>query len=340
MTHKKPNQTPSVLLTGATGFVGKALRNKLHAAGITYSSAVRAPLPSGKSDNLFGQVHNVSEIGSATCWDSALKNTDAIIHLAARAHIMNDTTTDPLQSFREVNTAGTLRLARAAADAGVRRFIFLSSIKVNGESTSDQPFDEAMPAAPQEPYAISKHEAEQGLHKIAEGSSMEVVIIRPPLIYGPGVKANFLRLLGWIDRGIPLPLAGIKNQRSLVAVDNLADFLITCLNHPAAANELFLISDGEDLSTAGLAQCIAKHMGHSARLFSVPQSLMNLGASLLGKKPMVDRLAQSLQVDSSKARQLLQWQPPLCVDEAMAETVHWYLQQKEQAGKPQASPTE
>ncbi len=340
MTNEELNQVPSALLTGATGFVGKALRKKLHAAGIKYSSAVRAALSSGKPDELFGQVHHIGEIGSETCWDGALKDIDAVIHLAARVHIMKDTAADPLQSFREVNTAGTLRLAKAAADAGVRRFIFLSSVKVNGELTTGQPFDESMPAAPQDPYAISKHEAEQGLRKIAAESSMEVVIIRPPLIYGPGVKANFLHLLGWIDRGIPLPLAGIRNQRSLVAVDNLVDFLITCRDHPAAANELFLISDGEDLSTAGLAQCIAKHMGRSARLFSVPQFLMNLGASLLGKRPMVDRLTCSLQIDSSKARQLLQWQPPLSVDEAMAKTASWYLRQKKPLSKPQASSTE
>ncbi len=340
MANEELNQAPSVLLTGATGFVGKALRKKLYATGIKYSSAVRAPLPSGKPDELFGQIHHVGEIGAETCWDSALKEIDTVIHLAARAHIMKDTASDPLQSFREVNTAGTLRLAEAAAKAGVRRFIFLSSVKVNGEFTTDQPFDESMPAAPQDPYAISKYEAEQGLLKIAAESSMDVVIIRPPLIYGPGVKANFLRLLGWIERGIPLPLAGIRNQRSLLAVDNLVDFLIICLDHPAAANEVFLVSDGEDMSTAELAQCIAKHIGHSARLFSVPQLLMSLGASLLGKRPVADRLTRSLQINSSKARQLLQWQPPLSVDEAMAETANWYLQQKKQLSKPQTSPTE
>ena len=252
---------------------------------------------------------------------------DTVIHLAARVHIMNDTATDPLHSFREINTTGTLRLAEAAANAGVHRFIFLSSIKVNGEFTTDRPFDESMQAAPQDPYAISKHEAEQGLHKIADETGMEVVIIRPPLIYGPGVKANFLRLLGWIDRGIPLPLAGIRNQRSLLALDNLIDFLVTCLDHPSAANETFLISDGEDLSTADLAQRIAQQMERTSRLFSFPQPLLKFGATLLGKKPVVDRLTNSLQIDSNKARQLLQWQPPVSVDEAIARTVNWYIQQ-------------
>ncbi len=326
MSNKKLNQAPSALLTGATGFVGRALQRRLHTAGIEYSSVIRAPLPSNNQDNLFGRPYHVKKIGSDTCWDGVLKGIDVIIHLAARVHIMNDTALDALALFREVNTAGTQQLAEAAASAGVNRFIFLSSVKVNGEFTTDQPFDESMPAAPQDPYAISKYEAEQALLKIAAESSMEVVIIRPPLVYGPEVKANFLRLLDWIGHGIPLPLASIRNQRSLIAVDNLVDFLITCLNHPDAANEVFLISDGKDLSTAELAQCIAKHMEHSARLFSVPQPLMNMTASLLGKKSMMDRLTHSLQIDSSKARQQLQWQPPLSVDEAIAKTVSWYLQ--------------
>lgn len=324
----KQIKTPLTLVTGASGFVGTALRRKFHFANIDFSSAVRTLDSVQNTQNHFGQIHVIGDLGSNTCWSKALEGADAVIHLAARVHVMNDTASNPLQLFREVNTAGTLKLAEAAANAGVRRFIFLSSIKVNGEFTNGRPFDETMPAAPQDPYAISKHEAEQGLRKIAENTSMEVVIIRPPLIYGPGVKANFLRLLYWVDRGIPLPLAKIRNQRSLVAVDNLVDLLFTCLNHPAAANETFLVSDGEDLSTTELVRCIAKHMGRPDRLFSLPQTLMNFSASLLDRRPIVDRLSNSLQIDSSKARQLLQWQPPMSVDEAIGKTIDWYLQNK------------
>ncbi len=318
-----------ILLTGSTGFVGTALRNSLHTNGAEFISTIRTLASIENRHGHMGTTHVIGEIGPNTCWDKILEDVDSVIHLAARVHVMNDTSSDPLNSFREVNTAGTLKLAAAAANAGVRRFIFLSSIKVNGEFTIDQPFDEHSPCAPLDPYSISKYEAEEGLRKIATVTSMEVVIIRPPLIYGPGVKANFLRLLSSVIRGIPLPLAGIKNRRSMVALDNLVDFIITCIEHPAAANETFLISDGKDLSTAELVQCIAKQTGHSARLFTLPQSIMELGAALLGKKAVLDRLTQSLQIDSSKTQQLLQWQPPLSTDQAIADTVAWYLQNKE-----------
>ncbi|MCF6281541.1 MAG: SDR family oxidoreductase [Candidatus Polarisedimenticolaceae bacterium] len=317
-----------ILLTGSTGFVGTALRNSLHANGAEFTSAIRTLASIKNRLGYFGEIHTVGEIGPDTSWDKTLEDVDTVIHLAARVHVMSDTATDPLQVFREINTTGTLKLAAAAANAGVHRFIFLSSIKVNGEFTTDQPFDEHSPTAPADPYGISKKEAEEGLRKIAAVTSMEVVIIRPPLIYGPGVKANFLRLLSIVVRGIPLPLAGIKNQRSMVALDNLVDFIILCIDHPAAANETFLISDGKGLSTAELVQCIAKQAGHSARLFSIPESVMALGAALLGKKAMLDRLTHSLQIDSSKARQLLQWQPPISTDQAIADTVTWYLQNR------------
>ncbi len=311
-----------IVITGATGFVGLPLCRALETKGHTILGIARSR---GKK----GQTPLVAlNIDTNTEWDELLANTQTVIHLAARVHIMNDTASDPLQSFREINTTATLRLAVAAANAGVRRFIFLSSIKVNGEFTTNQPFNEHSPAAPVDPYGISKHEAEEGLRKIAAVTSMEVVIIRPPLIYGPGVKANFLRLLSAAVRGIPLPLAGIKNRRSLVALDNLVDFIITCIDHPAAANETFLISDDKDLSTAELVQCMAKQAGHSARLFTLPQSIMELGAALLGKKAILDRLTHSLQIDSSKARQRLQWQPPISTDQAIDNTVAWYLQQK------------
>jgi len=314
-----------IVITGASGFVGTALCQTLEAAGETVRQIVREINP------INNQVRDeiALTISATSDWGDLLTEVDTVIHLAARVHVMNDTSSDPLSLFREVNTAGTLKLAAAAANAGVRRFIFLSSIKVNGEFTTDQPFDEHSPAAPTDPYGISKYEAEKELRKIATVTSMEVVIIRPPLIYGPGVKANFLRLLSTVVRGIPLPLAGIKNQRSMVALDNLVDFIITCIDHPAAANETFLISDDKDLSTSELVQGMAKQAGRSARLFTLPQSIMELGAALLGKKALLDRLTHSLQIDSSKARQLLQWQPPISTDQAIANTVAWYLQQKE-----------
>lgn len=314
-----------IVITGASGFVGTTLCQALG----TTEHAVRRVLRDINSADAQQTDDIALTISATTEWAGALANVDTVIHLAARVHVMNDTAVDPLSSFREVNTTATLKLAEDAKKAGVRRFIFLSSIKVNGEFTTDQPFDETTPAAPLDPYGISKFEAEQGLQKIAAESSMEVVIIRPPLIYGPGVKANFLRLLSWVVRGIPLPLASINNQRSMVAVDNLVDFIITCIDHPAAANETFLISDGDDLSTAELVRCIARETKHSARLFPFPQLLMKVTAALLGKKPMVDRLTHSLQIDSTKARELLQWQPPLSTDLAMAKTVAWYLQNKE-----------
>jgi UDP-glucose 4-epimerase len=318
-----------ILLTGSTGFVGTALRKNLHTNGIEFTSAVRTLASIKDSHSGLGKVDVIGEIGPDTCWDKALEGVETVIHLAARVHVMNDTTSDPLQSFRNTNTAGTLKLAAAAANAGVRRFIFLSSIKVNGELTTSQPFDERSPATPADPYSISKYEAEMGLRKIASVTSMEVVIIRPPLIYGPGVKANFLRLLSTVVRGIPLPLAGIKNRRSIVALNNLVDFLVTCIHHSAAANETFLISDGDDLSTAELVQCMAKQAGRSARLFTLPQSLMELGAALLGKKAVLARLTHSLQINSSKAREQLQWQPPQTSQQAITETVAWYLQSRE-----------
>ncbi len=311
------------VITGATGFVGQPLCQALEAKGHTVLGIAKNP-------NNNSQTPLVSlNINANTEWDELLANTQTVIHLAARVHIMNDTASDPLQSFREINTTATLRLAVAAANAGVRRFIFLSSIKVNGEFTTNQPFDEHSPAAPVDPYGISKHEAEEGLRKIAVVTSMEVVIIRPPLIYGPGVKANFLRLLSAAVRGIPLPLAGIKNRRSLVALDNLVDFIITCIDHPKAANETFLISDGTDLSTSELIHTIAQEAKQKERLFSLPLPLMQLGAALFGKKPMLERLTQSLQIDSSKARARLQWQPPQTTQQAIAETVAWYIKSRQ-----------
>ncbi|WP_429884717.1 UDP-glucose 4-epimerase family protein [Geoalkalibacter halelectricus] len=296
-----------ILLTGATGFVGSGLCSRLKAEGRDIRRAVRR-------QSSEGDTQAVGDIGPDTSWGKALNGIDTVIHLAARAHIMNDGASDPLREFRRVNVDGTLNLARQAAASGTKRFIFLSTIKVNGEQTPPGlPFTENSRSAPEDPYGISKHEAEQGLVEIARETGMEIVIIRPPLVYGPGVKGNFASMMRWIAKGIPLPLGAIHNQRSLIALDNLVDFIITCIDHPAA-NQTFLVADGEDLSTTDLLRRVGQAMGKPARLIPVPMGLLKAGAALLGKKAMAQRLYGNLQVDTSKAREVLGWVPPVSVD--------------------------
>ena len=247
-----------------------------------------------------------------------MRDVSAVIHLAARVHVMHDTSADPLTAFRAVNVDGTLNLARQSAAAGVKRFVFVSSVKVNGESTQPGPaFAEADTASPQDAYGQSKYEAEQGLRQLGVDTGMELVIIRPPLVYGPGVKANFAALMRAVKRGWPLPLGAVHNQRSLVALDNLVDFIITCITHPQAANQTFLVSDGQDLSTTELVRGMAQAAGVPARLLPVPVWALQAGASLLGKGAAVQRLCGNLQVDISKARSLLGWVPPVSVQEGL-----------------------
>ncbi len=254
-----------------------------------------------------------------TDWTVALRSVDQVAHLAARVHVMNDKSMDPLAEFRQVNVEGTANLARQAAAAGVRRFVYLSSIKVNGEFTQEgHPFTADDAPAPEEPYGVSKHEAEQVLRQIAADTGMEVVIIRPPLVYGPGVKANFESMMRWLARGVPLPLAAVtQNRRSLVALDNLVDLTVTCLNHPAASNQTFLISDGEDFSTAGLLRRMGAALGHPARLFYVPPLMLKIGAHAVKKTGIYQRLYGSLQLDITKTRRLLGWTPSVSVDEGL-----------------------
>jgi len=241
---------------------------------------------------------------------------------------MDDKLSDPLQAFREVNTYGTLNLAQQAADAGVKRFIFISSIKVNGESTElGSPFTPDDSYIPIDPYGLSKYEAEVGLRKIAAETGMEVVIIRPPLVYGPGVKANFAAMMKWVSRGVPLPLGGIKkNRRSLVSVDNLVDLIITCIDHPKAANQTFLVSDNEDVSTTALLKNIAKSLNIPSHLLPVPASWFNLASQLIGKPTIAQRLCGSLQVDISKTMALLDWKPPYSSTESMKKTADLFLE--------------
>lgn len=261
----------------------------------------------------------MGSLSSETDWTVALANVDQVVHLAARVHVMNDKSSNPLAEFRRVNVDGTANLARQAAAAGIRRFVYLSSIKVNGELTEvGLPITADDAPAPEDPYGLSKHEAEQALCQIAAETGMEVVIIRPPLVYGPGVKANFESMMLWLARGVPLPLAAVtQNRRSLVALDNLVDLIVTCLNHPAAANQTFLVSDGEDLSTADLLSRMGRALGHPARLFYLPPSLLKLGAQVVNNPGIYQRLCSSLQLDLAKTRQLLDWTPPLSVDEGL-----------------------
>lgn len=313
-----------VLVTGATGFVGKALTDKLYSDGYSVVAAVRR-----ESAILEGAVESVKvgNISAQTDWQQALNKVDVVIHCAARAHIMNDVVADPLAEFRKVNTAGTLNLARQAAEAGVSRFVFISSIGVNGTSNT-KPFLEGDKVNPQEAYAISKLEAEQGLLALADESRMDVVIIRPPLVYGINAPGNFASLLKWMKTGVPLPLGAIHNQRSLVALDNLVDFIVHCIDHPKAANEIFLISDGEDVSTTELLQKASHAFGKRALLLPIPVSWMTLAAKLLGKADVANRLFGSLQVDSSKAYELLGWEPVITMDEQLKKIADAYLYEK------------
>ncbi len=262
----------------------------------------------------------VGEIGLETHWGLALTGIDVVVHLAARAHVTKESYSNPLAEFRSINTDGTLALARQAAEAGVKRFVFISSIGVNGNHNT-RPFTEQDPPQPAEPYAISKLEAEQGLQELASETDMDIVIIRPPLVYGPNAPGNFGSLVRWVNKSIPLPLGAIHNQRSLVALDNLVDFIITCIDHPAAANQTFLVADGEDLSTTELLRRVGQAMGKPARLIPVPMGILKLGATVLGKKAMAQRLCGNLQVDISKAREVLGWTPPVNVKEGLRRAV-------------------
>ena len=310
----------SILLTGCTGFVGNALMHALLSKGFgQVCVAVRrdAVLPPKVRSVL------VSTIDASTDWTESLFGVDVVIHAAARAHIMNGTSADPLSDFRRVNVDGTLNLARQAAVFGVRRFVFISSVKVNGEGKRlGQVYQADDVPEPDDPYGFSKAEAEAGLCKLANETGMELVIIRPVLVYGQGVKGNFASISRWIGRGVPLPLGAVNNLRSLLALDNLVDFVLLCADRnrsPAATNQIFLVSDGEDVSTTTLLRRVAKAQGRSARLLPVPVSWLRFAACLLGKKAFADRLLGDLQVDASKAQDLLGWRPIVTMEQQLAK---------------------
>ncbi|RME33057.1 MAG: SDR family oxidoreductase [Gammaproteobacteria bacterium] len=308
-----------VLVTGATGFVGRSLCRLLVERGIPCRAAIRIPLA---APDLPTPVQSVvtGDIGPATDWSEALTEVEAVVHLAARVHHLKD---DQPGLYRQVNTLGTLHLAGQAARAGVRRFVFLSSVKAVGESGHLTP---DTPPTPADAYGRSKREAELGLRDLEARTGMEVVILRPPLVYGPGVRANFLRLLRLIDRGVPLPLASVDNRRSLLYVDNLADAILTCLAHPAAAGQTFYVSDGEPLSTPALIRHLAHALGRPARLVPFPPVLLRLAARLLGRGALADRLLGDLTVDDLPLRRTLTWTPPCSIEEGMARTARWYMQ--------------
>lgn len=304
-----------VLVTGANGFVGRALCARLDQAGHQVVPGVRRPC------GISGEKV-VGDIDGATRWAEAVQGCQTVVHLAARVHVMRDTAADPFDEFRRTNVAGTLNLARQAAAAGVRRFVFISSVKVHGESTqAGRLFSEGDAPAPQDAYGLSKLEAEQGLLSMAQATGMELVIIRPPLVYGPGVRANFQSLMRAVAKGLPLPLAAVDNRRSLVGLDNLVDFIVTCMAHPAAANQTFLVSDGEDLSTPELIRRLAQSMGKPPRLFALPQGLLRALAALAGRKAAMERVCGNLQVDITKARTILAWRPPQSVRQGLSQTV-------------------
>lgn len=319
------NERSRILITGATGFIGRAIINRLLKKD--YYQIIAAVRQNSVTFPLSIVLNNVGDLTSETKWQEALYGVEVVIHTAARAHVLKEESDNPLSEFRKVNVVATLNLARQAVRAGVRRFIFISSIGVNGNQNT-QPFTENDTPNPVEPYAVSKLEAEQELHKLEVETSMDVVIIRPPLVYGPKAPGNFERLLRIIYTGLPLPLGAIKNKRSLVALDNLVDLIVTCINHPAAANQTFLAGDGVDLSTTELLQRIGQALGKPVRLIPVPEWLLVAGAGLFGKRAVVQQLCGSLQVDISKAKNLLDWMPPVSVEETLHETALDFLTSK------------
>lgn len=312
------------LITGSAGFVGTGLIQHLLADPAQHVVAAFTTSPPRQLGRAL--AIQVSELGADTDWSIALDRVDTVVHLASRVHVMNDAAVDPLAEFRRVNVAGSLHLARQAAAAGVRRFVYVSSIKVNGEATSTgQAFRSDDPPQPTDPYGISKHEAELALSRIATSTAMELVVVRPPLVYGPGARANFRSLIHWLRRGVPLPFGAIDNRRSLVALDNLSDLLVTCTRHPAAAGQTFLASDGEDVSTTDLLLRLGRALGHPARLVPVPPALLSTLFGVIGRQDISRRLLSSLQVDISPARDLLGWRPPISLDEGLRRAAAAFL---------------
>lgn len=327
--------TVRVLVTGAAGFVGSALLPTLMldssrqiVATVRDRATSRQPMATTAGHTSIA----VGDIGPATDWCAALSGVDAVVHLAARVHVMRDTAHDSWAQFQRVNVDATVNLARQAAASGTRRFVYLSSVKVNGESTPPgRPFRASDEAAPRDAYGRSKQQAELALQALASDSGMHVVSIRPPLVYGPGVRANFLRLLATIERGLPLPLGAVCNARSMVSVWNLCDLIRTAIDAPCLTASVLMVSDGEDLSTPQLIRRIAGFMGRPSRLLRLPVPVLRAVGRLAGKTDQVSRLCDSLTVDIAPTQRELQWTPPMSVDDALRATAQWYLLERHAA---------
>lgn len=319
-----------ILVTGATGFIGSFLCRQLHDMGYGVTAARRSDAsletfqPGRKGRN--SQWVAVGEIGPDTNWKEALTGVSTVYHLAGRAHVLRETSKNPLEAFRRVNVLGTEKLLDGCVKAGVRRFLFLSSIGVNGKQTPAHPFTNDDTPNPHNDYALSKLEAEEKVREYSARSDLETVIVRPPLVYGPGVKANFLMLLRAIDKGLPLPFGKVANRRNLVGIRNLADFMIKCLNDPGVPGRTFLVSDDEAISTPELILILAKLMGRKPRLLSVPPALVKMGLDILGKRNVYDGLCLSLQIDTQPLRDCIGWRPPVTLRDGLAETVTWFTQ--------------
>jgi nucleoside-diphosphate-sugar epimerase len=305
-----------IVLTGASGFIGQAFVETLTSRGKPFLALSRNPRPGFKA---------IGDIADKDDWSQELRGASAVIHLAARAHVRKEQAADPADAYRRTNVAATERLARAAAECGVKRLVFISSIAVNGKETQPgRPFTEQDAPAPVDLYGISKLQAEQALRQIAQETGLEVVSIRPPLVYGPNVPSNFRAMMQWIAKGVPLPLGAVGNLRTLCAVDNLVDLALLCVEHEAAAGQTFLVGDGEDLSTTDLLRRVGRFMGRPARLVPVPASLLWLGARLLRREAVARQLLASLQLDLSNSRRLLGWTPPVGVDDALRRTARHF----------------
>lgn len=307
---------PLALVTGANGFVGSALCAALPGAGYSVRRAVRAAATIGEGDAVVGTIDGHTD------WAAALDGVEAVVHLAARTHVLDDDAADPLREYRRINVEGTQRLAEQALAAGVRHFVFMSSIKVNGERTTDAPFRESDAPRPQDAYGVTKQQAEAWLRSRFDAAETPLTILRPPLVYGPGVKGNFLRLMRAVERGRPLPLKSIRNRRSLVYVGNLVDAIVAVLRARAAGT--YLVSDGEDVSTPDLARALASSLGRKAVLLPCPPRILETLGALVGKREQIARLTGSLEVDSTLLRTALSWQPPYTLGHGLAQTARWY----------------